>query len=122
MDLISALINGPLIAVRPHSKVLHAASDESVIRGFKGPKNPRPRTTVDAVCGATRLKLVPEPTKPSQPLPWPPPAKLPADLTRCAECFKASSPKRPRTGVFDRVRTGENATAASDPLWPEVAP
>lgn len=124
MDLITALINGPLIAtdISKAKKVLtmHAATDESVMRGWKTPKHPRPRSTVDAVCGATRLKLVPRPDQRDQPLPWPPPARLPKGLVRCAECFKASTPKRPRTGVFDRVATDENVGASTDRQWPEA--
>lgn len=94
MNLITALINGPLIAWRPDSKVLHAASDESVMRGWPSPKHPRPRTTVDAVCGASRLKLLAVGAKDAA-LPWPPPARI-APMVRCPECFELSTPKRPR--------------------------
>lgn len=97
MNLLSALINGPLIAIDLRDHMLHAASDESVMRGWPSPQHPKPRSTVDAVCGRRRLKLIPNPELPGEPLPWPPPARGP--LTRCAECFRLSTPKRARTGV-----------------------
>lgn len=121
MNLITALIAAPLIAIRPGDTVLHAASFEAIGRGWPSKKYPRPRKTVDAVCGATTLKLVPDLTQPGYPLPWPPPGRL-RNFKRCKACFDASYPKRPRTAPVDRALFSEHVERQGGGNWPDCAP
>lgn len=88
LTLIAAALFGPFIALHPRKDgaVLHATDDRSLVRGWGR------RKTVDAACGATRLKMLDAQ--------WPPRvASLPDGVVRCRACHDATGRRRPRSTI-----------------------
>lgn len=86
ISLIEAAFTAPLIGFNPRARrrVLHAVEMESLMASWTT------RQTVDAVCGAKRLKLMEDGLFP------PRVASLPERYERCRDCHALTGKKRPR--------------------------